>query len=415
VISFNSKKLLEELILKYKKKEYLENSYPLLEDAFNNEDLLKGIEVILSQRITMSDITKQFEYEFAKYIGSKYALMVNSGSSANLLVAFALINPKKNNHLRRNDYFLIPAICWSTSLWPFVQAGLKPIFTDVNINNYCLDEKKLNDKILNKIKLIVTIHVLGNCSNIGLISRLSKNNDIFLVEDTCESLGSKYQSKYLGTFGDFGTYSFYYSHQITAGEGGMIVCNKKEDYELLHTLRAHGWDRGLGKKSNNTFNFINSGFNVRPLDLTAAIGLNQFKRLNKMISVRTKNRELIINTIKNHKKYNNQFEFFYPIKDLKPSWFGMPLLINKNFKNSKNKYLQYLNFHRIETRPIISGNFLNQPSAKLYNLRPKNIIKSFPKSQEIEDRGFFIGLPTHPMSKNKINYLVEKLVGFDGF
>jgi dTDP-4-amino-4,6-dideoxygalactose transaminase len=151
---------------------------------------------------------------------------------------------------------------------------------------------------------------------------------------------------------------------------------------------------------------------VRPLDLTAAIGLNQFKRLNKMISVRTKNRELIINTIKNHKKYNNQFEFFYPIKDLKPSWFGMPLLINKNFKNSKNKYLQYLNFHRIETRPIISGNFLNQPSAKLYNLRPKNIIKSFPKSQEIEDRGFFIGLPTHPMSKNKINYLILFIILF---
>jgi CDP-6-deoxy-D-xylo-4-hexulose-3-dehydrase len=415
MISSSSKTLIKKLILKYKKKEYFENSYPLLDNAFNNEDLLKGIEVILSQRITMSDITKEFEYEFAKYIGSKYALMVNSGSSANLLVAFALINPKKNNHLRRNDYFLIPAICWSTSLWPFVQAGLKPIFSDVDINNYCLDEKKLNDKILNKIRLIVTIHVLGNCSNIALISRLSKNNNIFLVEDTCESLGSKYQSKYLGTFGDFGTYSFYYSHQITAGEGGMIVCNKKEDYELLYTLRAHGWDRGLGKNPKNTFNFINSGFNVRPLDLTAAIGLNQFKRLNKMISVRTGNRQLIINKVKNHKKYNNQFEFFYPTKDLKPSWFGMPLLINKNFKNSKKKFLEYLNSNTIETRPIISGNFLNQPSAKLYNFRPKNIIKSFPKSQEIEDRGFFIGLPTHPISKDKINYLVEKLVSFDGF
>ena len=134
-----------------------------------------------------------------------------------------------------------------------------------------------------------------------------------------------------------------------------------------------------------------------------------------MISVRTENRQLIINKIKNHKKYNNQFEFFYPTKDLKPSWFGMPLLINKNFKNSKKKFLEYLNSNRIETRPIISGNFLNQPSAKLYNFRPKDIIKSFPKSQEIEDRGFFIGLPTHPISKDKINYLVEKLVSFDGF
>ena len=136
------------------------------------------------------------------------------------------------------------------------------------------------------------------------IMKIVKKNRLILIEDTCESIGTKYKNKYLGTFGDFGTYSFYYSHQITAGEGGMIVCNKKEDYELLHTLRAHGWDRGLGKNSNKTFNFINSGFNVRPLDITAAIGLNQFKRLNKMISIRTKNRELIINTIKNHKKYN---------------------------------------------------------------------------------------------------------------
>ena len=122
---------------------------------------------------------------------------------------------------------------------------------------------------------------------------------MYLIEDTCEALGSKFKSKYLGTFGDFGTYSFYYSHQITSGEGGMVVCKTKEDYELLYTMRSHGWDRGLkniGKKDN--FNFINSGFNLRPLDLTAAIGLSQLQRLNKMIKARSQNRKLIIDKIK---------------------------------------------------------------------------------------------------------------------
>jgi CDP-6-deoxy-D-xylo-4-hexulose-3-dehydrase len=415
MISQNQKNLLKKLINSYDKKKFVEQSYPLLENAFTTEDILKGIEVILSKKITMSEITKEFEYEFSKYIGSKYALMVNSGSSANLLAAFALTNPKKRNHLKKNDMFLIPAVCWSTSLWPFVQAGLRPVFLDVNINNFCLDEKKINNSILKKIKLIINIHVLGNCSNIELISKLSRKKNIFLVEDTCESLGSKYNNKHLGTFGDFGTFSFYYSHQITSGEGGMIICKNKEDYELLHTLRAHGWDRGLKNNLNNSFNFINSGFNLRPLDLTAAIGLSQFKRLKKMISIRGSNRKLIINKIINHKNYKNQFEFFNSIKNLKPSWFGLPLLLNKNLKHKKKIFLKYLNSKKIENRPIISGNFLNQPSIKLFNLHSEKNKNSYPVAQDIDERGFFIGLPTKQITNSTLDYLVNTLLYFNNF
>ena len=193
-------------------------SYPLYNNAFTNEDIINGIEVLLSQKITMSKITEEFEYRFAKFIGSKYALMVNSGSSANLLASFALINPKKKNRLKNGDKFLIPAICWSTSLWPLVQCGLVPKFIDVNIDNFCLDDELLNKKFLKDIKAIVAIHILGNSSNIKKVASLEKKNKIFLIEDTCEALGSKYNSKYLGTFGDFGTYSFYYSHQITSAK-----------------------------------------------------------------------------------------------------------------------------------------------------------------------------------------------------
>ena len=152
--------------------------------------------------------------------------------SANLLTAFALINPLKKSRLKYGDEFLIPSLCWSTSLWPFIQAGLKPKFIDVDIDNFCLDDNLINNKYYKNCKAIVNIHILGNCSNIEKIKKYSDNKNIHLIEDTCEALGSKYKSKYLGTFGDFGTFSFYYSHQITSGEGGMIICKNLNDYQL---------------------------------------------------------------------------------------------------------------------------------------------------------------------------------------
>ena len=403
-------KFLETIIDRYNKSEKSNKAkYPLLEKGFTSQDIMRGIEVLLSRNITMSNITKKFELEFAKLVGSKFALMVNSGSSANLLAAFALVNPKKKNRLKRGDKFLVPATCWSTSLWPMIQCGLKPKFIDININTYCLDENLVKIEKDKKIKAIMNIHILGNSPNMDELSKFVKKNKIFLIEDTCEALGSKYKSKYLGTFGDFGTYSFFYSHQITSGEGGMIVCQNKEDYDLIHTLRAHGWDRGLNPKDKkNNFNFINSGFNLRPLDLTAAIGLSQLKRLKNMMRIRSQNRSLIINKIKESKKWDNQFSFFEPNKHLKPSWFGFPFLINKEYVKNKTKFIKYLNFCSIETRPILSGNFLNQPAAKLYGLsKDKN---KFKISQEIEDRGLFIGLPTTPISNDLLNFLCERLL-----
>ncbi len=408
MLTTKDKKFLEKIINKLdnSKENDKINNYPLLEKGFTNEDIYSGVEVLLSKKITMSSITKKFEKAFARFVGSRYALMVNSGSSANLLSAFALLNPKKKNRLRPGDLFAIPALCWSTSLWPFVQAGLRPKFLDVDIKTFCLDDQLIKKE--KNLKAIVNIHILGNCSNILQIQKFAKKNNLFLVEDTCEALGSKYKSKFLGTFGDFGTYSFYYSHQITSGEGGMVVCKNKDDYELIHSMRAHGWDRDLTKNIKKNFNFINSGFNLRPLDLTAAIGLSQLRRLNKMIKVRGKNRKLIINTLKNSRNWNNQFSFFEPNNNLKPSWFGLPLLINSKYLNYKKKYLDYLNASGVETRQILSGNFLNQPSAKLYKFNKK--INKFKNSQDIEDRGFFIGLPTKEISRNKLDFLTEKLL-----
>ncbi len=173
---------LEGLLKKYEKLDKSnENVYPLLDKGFSTNDIIKGIEVLLSKEITMSNITRKFENEFGKFIGSKYALMVNSGSSANLLAAFALINPLKKNKLKRGDEFIIPSLCWSTSLWPMIQAGLKPKFIDVDLKSFCLDENLLVQKKYRNCRAIMNIHILGNCSNIKKITNFAKKNKIYII------------------------------------------------------------------------------------------------------------------------------------------------------------------------------------------------------------------------------------------
>ena len=404
----SEKKFLENLIKKYSKKRDKISSYPLTSFPFESKDMIQGAETLLKGKITMSDITRKFEYEFAKFLRVKHALMVNSGSSANLLALFALINPKNKKKVRNNDECILPAICWSTSLWPIVQSGLKPKFVDVDLKTFNLNLNHLEKIINKKTKAILAVHVLGNSPNMKNLMDIVNKKKLVLIEDTCESLGSTYGNKYLGTFGKYGTYSFFVSHQMSSGEGGMIVCNNSEDYKIIHALRAHGWDRGLFNKNNRNFNFVNSGFNLRPLDLTAAIGLSQFKRLNIMNKIRSENRNKIISSLTRSPLWSGQFSFLQPTKNLKPSWFGFPILINKKYLKNKRKFLSYLNKNGVETRPIISGNFLNQPSIKLYNLDQKN--KKFNNAQEIEDRGFFIGLHPNKIDEKKLDFLTNKLL-----
>ena len=399
-------------ILKLLEKKKLNNrkfNYPLHEDALSKEDLAEGFKVLMSRQLTMANKTREFEDYFRKKLKLKYCLMVNSGSSANLLSLFALTNPKKKNRLKIGDECLVPSVCWSTSLWPVVQAGLKPKLIDVDLNSFSLSLEIIKKNVTKKTKAIILINVLGNTSDIDKIRRFAIKNNIYLIEDNCESLGSKYKDKYLGSYGDFSSFSFYYSHQITSGEGGMVACKNKSDYLLLKTLRAHGWDRDiLTRKQTKNFNFINSGFNLRPLEISAAIGLSQFKRLKKMMAVRAFNRNMLINSIKKSVNWNNQFNFFYPFKNVKPSWFGFPILLNPKFINKKEKFLSFLNKNNVETRPIISGNFVNQPAIKLYNINfNKNKLIN---SNQIDKRGFFIGLPTIKLSNKKIKILTELLL-----
>ena len=396
-------------------KNYSKYNYPLLSNTLSKEDISSAKKVLNSRQITMSNITYDFEKKFAKYLGVKFALMVNSGSSANLLAISLLANPQRKKRLLPGDEVLIPVVCWSTSLWPIIQNGLKPVFVDVDLNNLNLNLEKLKKSLTKKTKAIMCVHVLGLCADMGFIVSFAKKHNLLIIEDTCESLGSKFKNKLLGSFGTVGTFSFYYSHQITSGEGGMIVSNSKEDYEILHALRAHGWSRcptnkkKIEKKYSHLdprFIFINSGYNVRPTDIQAAIGLSQFRRKEVFKENRKYNRELIINNVIKMSKFNNQIKFINSEKKIQQSWLGLPILIDKKYIKKKFKYWEYLNSKGIETRPIISGNFINQPAIKLYKLDKVNK-KKFDNAQVVEDLGFFIGLHT-----NKITNYLSKYIAF---
>ena len=391
--------------------------YPLLSNAFSKSDISCGIKVLKSKRITMSKITKNFEKQFAKKIGCKYALMTNSGSSANLLAISSIVNPLFKKKLKAKDEVIIPAVCWSTSLWPIVQNNLKPVFVDVELDTFNMSIESLKKKITSRTRAIMCVHVLGISTNMNQIQKLTKNKKILLIEDTCESLGAKFNNKYLGTFGEFGTFSFYYSHQITSGEGGMIVCNNSYNYNILKSLRSHGWSRETNfhsfykkkfKKMDGRFLFINSGYNLRPTEVQAAIAQNQFKRLGNFINIRKKNRNKIIETIKKNPKWDDQFKFVKQSKRVSPSWFGLPIIINIKYLNKKKKFLQYLTKIGIENRPILSGNFTNQPSTQLYKLNKDGFI--FSNAEKIENLGFFIGLHTNKISNNMAKYISNNLL-----
>jgi len=394
--------------------------YSLLEMGFNNQDLKKGIEVLKTGFITMNKETEKFEKIFAKKLNIKYALMVNSGSSANLLAAFAACNPLRENRFKRGDHALIPALCWSTSLWPLVQSGLNPKFIDVDPKTLNLDADHIISKITKKTKVIMLINVLGISANNRKIINYAKKKGIIVIEDNCEALGGKYGEKFLGTFGDFGTFSFFYSHQITSGEGGMIVCNNKKDYEILLALRSHGWSRGKGVYEKNAkkypnldprYIFINSGFNLRPTDIQAAIANNQFKRLEIFRKIRSTNKSKIINSLKKDKRWNNQFRFVEYSKKIKASYMVLPILIDRKFHYKKKKFINFLEKKGLETRPVISGSFVNQPSSKLYNLNPGN--HHFRGAQEIQDLGFVIGLHTKNIKMSEVKFIIDLLFSID--
>ena len=375
--------------------------YPLTNTVLDNDDIKSGVKVLKSKWITMGRETLNFENTFSKKISNRPSIMVNSGSSANLLIFQCLINPKVKK-LKKDDEVLIPAICWSTSLWPIIQSGLKVKFVDIDPKTLNLDLDNFEKKITKKTKALMLVHAMGNCADMEKIVRICKKKNIILIEDTCEALGSKYKGKQLGTFGDFSSYSFFYSHHITSGEGGMVCSKSKKDADVIRTLRSHGWHRAISNKKSNSWSFINSGFNLRPTDISASIGNSQLKKLKKISLIRQQNFKSIRSALLDDKRYSNKFDIIEENINNKIVWFGIPIILKSTEKNYKNKVTNKLNKFGIDTRPLISGNFAKQPAIKLYKLNIKSNLKY---ANFIDKNSFFIGLHNTKTNIKTVDYI----------
>ena len=274
-------------------------NYSLASSSWNKKEISAIHEVIKSDRYTMGKNASLFEKMFKNFHNKKYGLMVNSGSSANLLMVAALRYFSKKK-IKPGDEVIVPAVSWSTTYFPLQQYGIKLVFVDISIDTFNIDPKKIERAITKKTKAIFAVNLYGNPCDFEEITKICKKNKLILLEDNCESLGAKYKKKMTGTFGLMSSFSFFFSHHISTMEGGMILTDNKELYQILLCLRSHGWTRSLPRKNliskkkskdifYDLFNFVLPGYNVRPLEMSAAIGLEQLKKLNKIIKARRKN------------------------------------------------------------------------------------------------------------------------------
>lgn len=399
-------------------------SFPLISNTTGEDELVAMVDTLLSNQLTLGPRVKEFEEAFARWVGAPYACMVNSGSSANLLAIAVACNPERKVHLKPGDEVLVPAVCWSTSVFPLMQSGLKPIFVDCDPRTMNMDLVSMRRKINGSTKGVVLVHVLGNSCPMQECMDICKEHGLIVVEDTCESLGSLVRihgasPRYLGTIGDFGTYSFYYSHHLTTGEGGMVVCKTLEDYNIVRCLRAHGWTRHrLDQKECDArhsdidarFNFINVGYNLRPLEVQAAMGLVQLKDLQRANEQRRVNFTLIHDRIYSDPRYNGQFRIFEPAEGTDAAWFGLACLLDASLAHQQKEYLAYLSANGVENRPVISGNFARQPVLKLYEMDVDP--HELPGSEVIHQQGFFIGSHNQPIPDEAVNFLIEVLLSF---
>ena len=394
--------------------------FPLAANPFGAEEIVAMTDVLLSGQLTLGEQTASAEREFAAKVGAPFACMVNSGSSANLLAVAALTNRLRAKHCKPGDEVLIPAVCWSTSLHPLLQCGLKPVWVDVDPSTLNVTLAELEKKMNPRVKAILAVHVLGNATCMPELLAFAKKHDLMLVEDTCESLGSLYEDpttgtkRFLGTAGDFGTYSFYFSHHITSGEGGMVVCQNEDDYNLLRCLRAHGWTRHLTNAAevdacypdvDARFLFINLGYNLRPLEVQAAMLRVQVRKLDAFNACRRDNVARLVKALKSDLRFNARLSLMEPSAGMDPAWFGLAFVLKPEFETALSSYLAYLTSRGVENRPIISGNFIRQPVVRDYC--PGEDPLAYKGAELLHSRGFFVGVHQLPVSDETIAQLVE--------
>ncbi len=402
---FRSSRINEEIADKY--------WYPLASATYDESEIMEALDSMASFKTSMFEKTKNFESQFSNYQSCKYSIMVNSGSSADLLLSYLLTNPL-DPILEKGDEVLVASITWPTQIWSIMMAGLTPKFVDVDPKtlNICL--KDLESKISSKTKAIFLVHLLGNPCDMDRIMDIAKEKNLIILEDCAEALGAEWDGKKVGNFGIGSAFSFFFSHHLTTMEGGMICLNNKKYFDHIRVMRSHGWLRNIEteifEKNNQDiiderYEFHNWGFNLRPTEVQAAFGIKQLDKLNSF----NLKRKLISEEIF---EFLYSYDFFQKIKvheKAKPSWLGIPIVLKENAPFQQKELVNYLENSGIETRPILTGNILRQPISK--KLFPDVNQAHFKGAEQIHKRGIYIGLSPMTSRKN-VDRLKEEFNNF---
>jgi dTDP-4-amino-4,6-dideoxygalactose transaminase len=387
-------------------------NYALASSTWDENEYSAIQRVIDSDMFTMGKEVAQYEKDFAEFFGSKHALMVNSGSTANLLMIASLFFTKNESlKLKRGDEVIVPAVSWSTTYFPLQQYGLKVKFVDIDRQTLNMDLDKLEAAISDKTRAILSVNLLGNPNDFARINEIIAERNIFILEDNCESMGATIEGKQAGTFGKMGTYSSFFSHHIATMEGGCVVTDDEELYHILLCIRAHGWTRNLpkfnkvsGEKSDDafeeSFKFILPGYNVRPLEMSGALGIEQLKKLPSFIETRRENAKLFQSLFADHPFIDIQKETG------ESSWFGFSLILNESAPYSRAELVKLLIKNGIECRPIVTGNFLkNREVLEYFDYEISGSLKA---AEYLDEHGLFVG--NHQNNINKeIKLLAEIL------
>jgi CDP-6-deoxy-D-xylo-4-hexulose-3-dehydrase len=382
--------------------------------VYDHQEIYAALKSLLSGWFGIGKYASEFEKQFSEFLGTKNCVLTNSGSSANLLAVESLQLPK-------GVEAITPATTFPTTLNPLIQKGIKPVFMDINPTTYNINASELKDAFSEKAKLIMLPHTLGNPNEMDYIMVFAEDYDLYVFEDACDALGSQYGRKYVSTFGDIGTFSFYPAHHITMGEGGAIVTNNEE---LSLTARSfRDWGRAcvcpvctISLDPNaycplrfietplpdydKRFTYINVGYNLKPLDLQAAIGLQQLQRLPGFIQKRKQNFGKLYNELSKFEDYLNLPESL-PKAD--PCWFAFPITVKENARFKRKDIVNFLEEHHIATRPLFAGNVLRQPAYRGIDCR---VIGKLENSDRVMTSSFFVGV--HPgLTEDMLNYMVD--------
>ncbi len=382
--------------------------YPLASSTWDDNELRAIQSVIDKDMYTMGEAVRQFEADFARFLNTRFCVMVNSGSSANLLAVAALFYTKTPK-LKRGDEVIVPAVSWSTTFYPLYQYGLKLKFVDVDLHTLNFDLTQLRNAVTDNTRMIMAVNLLGNPNDFDAIRDIIGTRDILLLEDNCESMGAEYKGKQAGTFGIMGTYSSFYSHHIATMEGGLISTDDEELYHVLLSLRAHGWTRHLPKENlvsnksddwfEESFRFVLPGYNVRPVEMSGAIGIEQLKKLPGFLEERRKNAALFVELFKDHPDFLIQHNID------NSSWFGFSFIIRPDSKRDRREIVGLLAANGIDCRPIVTGDFTKNDVLRFFDYELFGEMKN---AAYLDKKGFFVGNHQIPL-KEEIQHLYEVL------